>query len=141
MVQQARLAWDRLRHVLDLDLTAPDSATPGSRAPLMIRVTNSGSGHKFPTGFPEGRVAWLAVHAFDLGSGRELDIYDATWKRTSRGVGGLTRASMQDPSVPNCRWTLPAGAPDPYAVQFKAVATLGDGCPTLDLTYAHAACS
>jgi len=32
---------------------------------------------------------------------------------------------------------LPAGSPDPYAVQFKAVASLGDGCPTLDLVYAH----
>jgi hypothetical protein len=45
---------------------------------------------------------------------------------------------MFDPSLPACRWKLPAGSPDPYAVQFKAVATLGDGCPTLDLIYAHA---
>jgi hypothetical protein len=138
MVQQARLAWDRLRHVLDLDVTGPVNAAPGSRAPLTIRVTNSGSGHKFPTGFPEGRVAWIAVRAFDLGSGRELEIYDGTWKRTSRGVGGLTREAMPDPTMPGCAWTLPAGSPDPFAVHFKAVATLGDGCPTLDLTYAHA---
>jgi hypothetical protein len=136
--QQARLAWDRLRHVLDLDIAGPLTAAAGSRAPLTIRVTNSGSGHKFPTGFPEGRVAWVAVRAFDLGSGRELEIHDAAWKRTSRGVGGLTRAAMPDPNVPACQWMLPAGSPDPYAVQFKSVATLGDGCPTLDLTYAHA---
>jgi hypothetical protein len=138
MVQQARFAWDRLRHVLDLDLTGPPAAAAGSRAPLTIRVTNSGSGHKFPTGFPEGRVAWVAVRAFDLASGRELEIYDAVWKRTSRGVGGLTREAMPDPGVPKCQWKLPAGSPDPYAVQFKSVATLGDGCPTLDLPYAHA---
>ena len=138
MVQQPRLAWDRLRNVLDLDITGPLSAVPGSRAPLSIGVTNSGSGHKFPTGFPEGRVGWVAVHAVDLGSGRELEIYDSVWKRTSRGVGGLTREPMLDPNVPACPWTLPAGSPDPYAVQFKAVATLGDGCPTLDLSYAHA---
>jgi len=137
--QQARLAWDRLRHVLDLEILGPLTATPGSRAPLTIRVTNSGSGHKFPTGFPEGRVAWVAVRAFDLGSGRELEIFDAIWKRTSRGVGGLTREAMRDPTLPGCRWMLPAGSPDPYAVHFKSVATLGDGCPTLDLTYAHAA--
>jgi hypothetical protein len=105
---------------------------------LTIRVTNSGSGHKFPTGFPEGRIAWIAVHAFDLGSGRELEIDDTVWKRTSRGVGNLTREPMLDPTVPACRWMLPAGSPDPYAVQFKAVASLGDGCPTLDLSYAHA---
>ena len=136
--QQARLAWDRLRHVVDLDVRGPDHASPGTRAPLAIRVTNSGSGHKFPTGFPEGRVAWLAVHAFDLGTGRELEIHDAAWKRTSRGIGGLTREPMVDPNVPGCEWKLPPGSPDPYAVQFKAVASLGDGCPTLDLAYAHA---
>jgi hypothetical protein len=138
MVQQPRLAWDRLRNVLDLDVAGPVAAAPGSRAPLTIRVTNSGSGHKFPTGFPEGRVAWVAVRAFDLGSGRELEIYDAAWKRTSRGVGGLTREVMLDPNVPKCQWKIPAGSPDPYAVHFKTVATLGDGCPTLDLAYAHA---
>ncbi|HEX6739587.1 MAG TPA: hypothetical protein VF310_15010, partial [Vicinamibacteria bacterium] len=139
LMQQARLAWERLRHVVDLEVSGPAEAAPGSRARLAIRVTNSGSGHKFPTGFPEGRVAWVAVRAFDLGRGRELDIYDATWKRTSRGVGDLTRATMADPSFPRCAsWKLPAGSPDPYAVQFKAVASLGDGCPTLDLVYAHA---
>jgi hypothetical protein len=136
--QQARLAWDRLRHVVDLEVTGPRTMNAGARAPLNIRVTNRGSGHKFPTGFPEGRVAWLAVRAFDLASGRELEIHDAQWNRTSTGVGGLTAAPTIDPTVPGCEWKLPAGSPDPYAVQFKAVATLGDGCPTLDLPYAHA---
>jgi hypothetical protein len=136
--QQARLAWERLRHVVDLELTGPQTVDAGMRAPLAIRVTNRGSGHKFPTGFPEGRVAWLAVRAFDIGSGRELEIYDAVWKRTSVGIGGLTAGPMIDPTVPGCEWKLPAGSPDPYALQFKAVATLGDGCPTLDLPYAHA---
>jgi len=137
-VQQARLAWDRLRNVVDLELSAPQTSGHAERVPLAVRITNSGSGHKFPTGFPEGRTAWLAVHAFDLASGRELEIYDSVWKRTSRGVGDFTREPMLDPNVPGCKWTLPAGSPDPYAIQFKAVATLGDGCPTLDLAYAHA---
>jgi hypothetical protein len=138
MVQQARLAWDRLRNVLDLAVTGPRHAEAGTRAPIAIRIANSGSGHKFPTGFPEGRVAWLALHAFDLATGRELEIYDAVWKRTSRGVGNLTSEEMLDPSYPKCGgWKLPAGSPDPYAMLFKAVASLGDGCPTLDLVYAH----
>jgi len=137
VTQHARLAWDRLRNVLDLGLDAPPSALPGGLAPLRITVTNSGSGHNFPSGFPEGRVGWLAVRAWDLGTGRELDLYDAHWRRTSKGVGYLTRQDMPDPSFPRCRdWKLPAGSPDPYAVQFKAVASLGDGCPTLDLAYA-----
>jgi hypothetical protein len=138
LVQHARLAWDRLRNVLDLDLSGPRSARADTRAPLAITVTNSGSGHKFPTGFPEGRISWLAVHAFDLATGRELDIFDSSWNRTSRGVGNLTSEDVVDPNFPDCQWALPAGSPDPYAYQFKAVASLGDGCPTLDLVYAAA---
>ncbi len=138
MVQQARLAWDRLRNVLDLSISGARTAAAGTRAPVSIQVTNSGSGHKFPTGFPEGRVAWLAVHAFDLATGKELEIYDSFWKRTSLGVGNLTAEESSDPNFPKCtNWKLPAGSPDPYAVLFKAVASLGDGCPTLDLVYAH----
>jgi hypothetical protein len=44
---------------------------------------------------------------------------------------------MLDPNYPRCGWRLPPGSPDPYSLQFKAVASLGDGCPTLDLVYAH----
>ncbi|HKI04372.1 MAG TPA: Ig-like domain-containing protein [Thermoanaerobaculia bacterium] len=135
--QHARLAWDRLRNVLDLGLEGPATAAAGSRAPLRVTVANSGSGHDFPSGFPEGRAAWVAVRAFDLASGRELDLYDSHWRRTSKGVGYLTREEMPDPNFPRCReWKLPAGSPDPFAVQFKAIASLGDGCPTLDLAWA-----
>ncbi|HEX4960147.1 MAG TPA: Ig-like domain-containing protein [Thermoanaerobaculia bacterium] len=137
ITQHARLAWDRLRNVLDLGLAAPATATAGNRVPLRVTVANSGSGHNFPSGFPEGRVAWVAVRAWDLASGRELDLYDAHWQRTSKGIGYLTRDETADPNYPRCRqWKLPAGSPDPYAVQFKAIASLGDGCPTLDLAYA-----
>ncbi len=137
--QHARLAWDRLRNVLDLDLSGPESAQAGTQAPLKVRVANSGSGHKFPTGFPEGRAAWVAVRAFDLASGQELLIHDSEWGRTSLGVGYLTREDQIDPNFPDCKdqWKIPAGSADPYAVQFKAIASVGDGCPTLDLVYAH----
>jgi hypothetical protein len=135
--QHARLAWDRLRNVLDLQLVTPQEVVPGTQAPISIHLTNSGSGHNFPTGFPEGRIAWLGVHAYDLGTTKELEVADSEWKRTSTGVGGLTPTDMIDPNYPGCNWPLPAGSPDPYSVQFKAVASLGDGCPTLDLLYAH----
>jgi hypothetical protein len=134
--QQARLAWDRLRNVLDLDLSGPAAASAGTRAPIRINVTNSGSGHNFPTGFPEGRVAWIALSAFDLATGTELPIHDSFWNRTSLGVGRLTTTEMVDPGFPRCNWKIPAGSPDPYAYQLKAVATLGDGCPTLEIVYA-----
>jgi len=134
--QQARLAWDRLRNVLDLSLTGPSHAPAGAEAPLAIAVANTGSGHNFPTGFPEGRIAWVAVSAFDLATGHELPIHDTFWNRTSVGVGRLTTADTIDPAFPQCGWKVPSGSPDPYAYQFKAVATRGDECPTLELVYA-----
>jgi hypothetical protein len=76
------------------------------------------------------------VHAIDLGTGKELPIADSVWKRTSIGVGNLTTEEMVDPNYPGCNWEIPPGSPDPYSMQFKAVASLGNGCPTLDLPYA-----
>ncbi len=134
--QQARLAWDRLRHVLSMELRGPAAARPGGSVPISLTVANTGSGHNFPTGFPEGRIAWLAIHAYDLATGRELPIRDSVWKRTSIGVGDLTTEEMADPSFPGCDWRVPPASADPYAIQFKAVASIGDGCPTLDLPLA-----
>jgi hypothetical protein len=134
--QQGRLAWDRLRHVLSLEASGPATADAGSTAPISLTVANTGSGHNFPTGFPEGRIGWIAVHAYDLATGKELPIRDAQWNRTSLGVGTLTTEEVADPSFPRCKWKLPPGSVDPYSIQFKAVASLGDGCPTLDLPYA-----
>src|SRR4029078_12354232 len=72
--QQARLAWGRLRDVLDLDLLGASRVAPGATAPIKVTVANTGSGHNFPTGFPEGRAAWVAVTAFDLAPGLELPL-------------------------------------------------------------------
>lgn len=134
--QQVRMAWERLRHVLSMDVQGPATAATGSQVPLKITAANTGSGHNFPTGFPEGRTAWLAVHAYDLATGKELTIHDNVWNRDSVGVGNLTTQDMVDPNFPGCNWVIPAGSADPYSVQFKAVASLGNGCPTLDLPYA-----
>jgi hypothetical protein len=78
----------------------------------------------------------VALRAHDLATGNELTIEDSFWKRRSLGVGYFTAQDSFDPSFPNCNWKVPAGSPDPYAWQFRAVASLGDGCPTLDLPYA-----
>jgi Bacterial Ig-like domain len=136
VTQHARLAWDRLRNVVQLGLSGPASANAGTSAALTLSLTNDGSGHNFPTGFPEGRVAWVSVRAWDLATGSELQISDSFWNRTSLGVGYLTATDMTDPNFPGCNWTIPAGSPDPYAYSLKAVASLGNGCPTLDLPYA-----
>ena len=136
--QHARLAWDRLRNAVSVALRVPPHVAAGNAAELRVTVTNSGAGHDFPTGFPEGRNAWVAVHALDLSTGDELAIADSHWKRRSLGVGYLTDHAFVDPNFPGCNWEVPAGAPDPYAFQFRAVASRGDGCPTLDLPYATA---
>jgi len=135
--QHARMAWDRLRNALTVDVNGPTSASAGTTQGFDITVANTGCGHNFPTGFPEGRNGWLAVRAFDTATGAELQIQDSFWGRTSLGVGYLTAADIAaDPNFPGCNWHQPAGAPDPYAYQFRAVASLGDGCPTLALPYA-----
>jgi len=133
----SRMAWDRLRNAVSLDLSAPTTASVGQTVGIStLIVTNDGTGHNIPSGFPEGRVAWVAVRAFDTATGAELDLHDSVWDRTSTGVGYFTTEDMVDPNFPGCDWVVPPGTPDPYSYQMKAVATLGDGCPTLALAYA-----
>ena len=132
----ARMAWDRLRNALSLSVTAPASANAASNAAFSLKVVNDGAGHSFPTGFPEGRNAWVSVRAWNLANGQELSIYDSFWNRTSVGVGYLTTTDINDPMFPTCNYKMPIGSMDPYAYQFRAVATLGDNCPTLALPYA-----
>jgi len=149
--QHERFAWDRLRNALTMSVTAPASVsrpTSGTSlaGPLIIAVKNEGSGHNFPTGFPEGRAAWVAVRAFDA-NGVELEIQDSVnGNRRSFGVGYLTTGSTKpDPTYPSScpdaeshpgGWKIPEGAIDPYAYTFRAMATLDKNCPTLDLPYA-----
>jgi len=53
----AERATDMLRRAARLELSLEDGV-------LGVRVTNE-SGHKLPTGYPEGRRMWLEVRAFD----------------------------------------------------------------------------
>ena len=120
-----------------MTLRGPATAAAGGRAPLTITVANTGSGHDFPTGFPEGRIAWVAVHAFDLGDRhRAADprfVLEAHLRRRRQP----DHEDMIDPALPGLRLEAARRArPIRISIQFKAVASLGDGCPTLDLPYA-----
>lgn len=53
----AERAVDMLRRAASLSLSLADGV-------LAVRVTNE-SGHKLPTGYPEGRRMWLEVRAYD----------------------------------------------------------------------------
>ncbi len=169
--QHERFAWDRLRNAVEMQVSVNGAGTvaniskPASGetlVPVDISVANKGAGHNFPTGFPEGRVGWVKITAWDTRGGTVTDPYkypdaelpiETTLKtvdgRTlvsrSNGVGYLT--SQYQPRDPNYALScdphyssieVPAGSVDPYAVTFKAVATLDKKCPTLDLPYATA---
>ncbi len=47
-----------------VELSAPDSVTQGSDLPVTVRVTNL-TGHKLPTGYPEGRRMWINLQVRD----------------------------------------------------------------------------
>jgi len=84
---------------------------------------------QLPDRLPEGRIAWLAVHAYDLATGASCR--SATRSGTGRRSGRPAHERGDDRSeLPGCAWRLPAASADPYAIQFKAVASIGDGCPT-----------
>ena len=166
--QHERFAWDRLRNALTMTLTVDQTsiALPATETVVNLggAITNEGSGHNFPTGFPEGRTAWVRVVAWDTRNGAvtspygvvpgtgtlvngqiiggqsvELQIRErvnATTTRNSLGVGYLTSTAQLDPTFPGCNWSLPAGSADPLAITFKAVASADGTCPTLELPYA-----
>ncbi len=68
-VERAR---QMLRSAAKLELIeVPEFVRDGSTVNLQVKVTNSGAGHKLPTGFPEGREIWLDVKVTDT-SGKEI---------------------------------------------------------------------
>ncbi|MFZ5863709.1 MAG: hypothetical protein ACOYXR_12810 [Nitrospirota bacterium] len=155
--QHERFSWDRVRNALTLSLSAQYTSISQPSVeqvvPLTITVKNEGAGHNFPTGFPEGRAAWVAVRAWDtnntpeLTDDTELKIqYSPNSADRSVGIGYLTAGTVKpDPTYPsNCPdsgghaggWKLPEGSIDPNAYAFRAMATLDKRCPTLDLPYA-----
>lgn len=54
---------DMLKDAADLEAVLDDSQTPGIDQ-LRVRVTNQ-TGHKLPSGYPEGRRMWITVEFFD----------------------------------------------------------------------------
>ena len=78
---QARAATlDLLRNrTVELRVTAPLLVFSGRYLPVDVRVTNL-TGHKFPTGYTEGRRAWLEVAAgIDADRDGTLAAAETTW--------------------------------------------------------------
>lgn len=69
--KHARLAREMLQSAARMEIISVQNVSPGATATVVIRVHNSGAGHKLPTGFPEGREMWVDFSVLD-GKGKEL---------------------------------------------------------------------
>lgn len=66
----ADAAREMLQTAATVEIATPASTAYGADFAFTVRVTNE-SGHKLPTGYPEGRRCWLEVEVLD-GTGRPL---------------------------------------------------------------------
>jgi MYXO-CTERM domain-containing protein len=95
----------QLRRAATLELDAPIEVSRGEPIELVLRVTNE-TGHKLPTGYPEGRRVWLELAsdelsiergAFDEVTGEPIDplaIYHV--KQGQLGIGPGHRLVLND---------------------------------------------
>ncbi len=63
--KHAQLAREMLQAAATIEMETPKKLKQGSTARIDVKVTNSGAGHKLPTGFPEGREVWVDFKVTD----------------------------------------------------------------------------
>jgi len=64
--EMAERARAMLRSAAEMDfIDPPSSASPGQLVTIILKVRNTGAGHKLPTGFPEGREVWVDFQVSD----------------------------------------------------------------------------
>ncbi len=104
-------AQDLLRTAAKLEL----SAAAGG---LKIRVTNL-SGHKLPTGYPEGRRMWLETTFFD-GDGKEIDRIGRYGPKSDTLAGKAVEVpTLLDPERTRIYECLPGISPEAAAAHGK----------------------
>ncbi|RMG17292.1 MAG: hypothetical protein D6729_09360 [Deltaproteobacteria bacterium] len=96
-------ALEALQEAATVEVLPPEQGRVGEPLRFEVRVTNL-TGHKLPTGYPEGRRMWLQVVVRD-GGGRELmhsGAYDTT-----------TATLEEDPQLRlyEAKWGVSGGAP------------------------------
>lgn len=70
--EKAELSREMLRSAATIEfLESPSRIRSGEPAKVRLRVSNTGAGHKLPTGFPEGREVWVDFKVVDS-SGKEV---------------------------------------------------------------------
>ena len=103
---QAKLTREMLRSAATIELVElPRSIPAGGLARLAVRVTNSGAGHKLPTGFPEGREVWI-----------DLTVHDALGRQVYRL--GAVKDGATEPGTKSFKVEL--GDPKGNPVRVKA---------------------
>ncbi|UTF59074.1 cytochrome c family protein [Gilvimarinus sp. DA14] len=60
-----------LRSSGQIELLEQTNLEPGKLAAISLKVSNTGAGHKLPTGFPEGREVWIDLAVTDANN-REI---------------------------------------------------------------------
>ncbi len=60
-----QLAIERLQNAAKVDIITPEKVKSGEMATIQVKVTNTGAGHKLPTGLTEAREMWLSVSVTD----------------------------------------------------------------------------
>jgi hypothetical protein len=64
--EAAERARQLLRRAGDIEILDPPAVLErGQQATVRVRVSNTGAGHKLPTGFPEGRELWIDFKVSD----------------------------------------------------------------------------
>ena len=115
LAEGAARSRDLLARAASLDLT---TVVEAESTRLQVRVTNH-TGHKLPTGYPEGRRMWLHVVAYDEGGNPvfESGAYDAaTGSRahdaalrtyeTHLGISPALAAALGQPAGPSFHFAL-----------------------------------
>jgi hypothetical protein len=69
--KHAGLAREMLQSAARMEIISIKNVRPAVVATMVLRVHNSGAGHKLPTGYPEGREMWVDFSVLD-GKGKEL---------------------------------------------------------------------
>lgn len=65
LLVQQELIVDLLQAAATLEITAPETMTPGETAVFDVTISNSGAGHALPTGPLDQRHMWLEVQVRD----------------------------------------------------------------------------
>ena len=119
-----------LRVAADLEIRAlPTEGSAGGKIDLTVRVTNK-TGHKFPTGYADGRRAWVEIAvvdstgAVDVQSGEydaatstlvedeQLRLYEALHGRDGQVEDHIVLSPSDHPRQPDSAGRLPPDADD-----------------------------